>query len=67
VEAGKRDVRIYKINTSFCNERTEYRNIRRLAKQLGLWIPDDAWNNSEHEYIFLWYIPDDAVVGWEDL
>ncbi|KAJ4305467.1 hypothetical protein N0V90_000998 [Kalmusia sp. IMI 367209] len=67
VKTGKRDVRIYKINMRDSNKRTEYRDIRLLAEKLGFRIPDDAWNNSMHEYIFLYDIPDSAVVGWEDL
>lgn len=67
VIAGKRDVRIYKIDIRASNERTVYRNIRLLAKKLDYHIPADAWNNSMHEYIFLYYIPDSVIVGWEDL
>jgi hypothetical protein len=67
VDAGKRNVRIYRIDMSASDERTEYRNIRLLAKNLGFYIPSDTWNNSMHEHIFLNYIPDSAVVGWNDL
>jgi hypothetical protein len=69
VIAGKRNVRIYKINMRAIarKERTEYRNIRLLAEKLDFFIPDDAWHNSLHEYVFLHCIPDSVVVGWEDL
>ncbi|KAF1973465.1 hypothetical protein BU23DRAFT_554098 [Bimuria novae-zelandiae CBS 107.79] len=69
VIAGRRDVRIYKIDMHDIarNERTQYRNIRRLAEKLDLYIPVNAWNNSMHEYVFLYCIPDSVVVGWEDL
>lgn len=66
VAAGKRDVRVYKIDTRASNERTEYRNIRRLAENLEYDIPYDAWNNSMYEYVFLYFIPVSAVVGWDD-
>ena len=67
VDAGKRDVKIYKIDMDARNERTEYRNIRLLAKNLGYYIPFDAWNNSKHEYVFLYRIPDSVIVGCKDL
>ncbi|EOA85396.1 uncharacterized protein SETTUDRAFT_42465 [Exserohilum turcica Et28A] len=67
VRTGKQDVRIYKIDTYACEERTEYRNIRLLAKKLGLYIHEEAWNNSMHEYIFLHFVPESAIEGWEEL
>jgi molybdate-binding protein len=67
VMAGKRDVRIYKINMRAGNERTEYRNIRLLAEKLDFVIPKNAWNNSMYEYVFLSRIPDSAVIGMDDL
>jgi hypothetical protein len=69
VTAGKRDVRIYKIDMHAIarNERTEYRNTRLLAGKLGYYIPVDAWNNSLHEYVFRYWIPDSVVVGMKDL
>jgi hypothetical protein len=67
VTAGKRGVKIYKIDMGARKERTEYRNIRLLAESLGYYIPFDAWNNSKHEYVFLYRIPDSVVVGWEYL
>lgn len=67
VTAGKSGVKIYKIDTGARKERTEYRNIRLLAESLDYYIPFDAWNNSKHEYVFLYRIPDSVVVGWEDL
>jgi len=27
----------------------QYRNVRKLAKKLGVWIPDEAWHNSLYE------------------
>ncbi|KAH7072735.1 hypothetical protein BKA63DRAFT_515577 [Paraphoma chrysanthemicola] len=60
---GKKDVRIYTINTNRRGKAIEYRNIRRLAKKVGLWIDDQAWNNSKYEYIFLHHIPKSMIVG----
>jgi hypothetical protein len=65
VTAGKKDVKIYKIDMHNIDrkERSEYRDIRLLAKKLELDIPVHAWNNSMYEYIFLHCIPDSAVMG----
>jgi hypothetical protein len=55
---------IYKIDMDDACERVEYRDVRRLAKKLNLWIEEEAWHNSEHEWIFLNRIPDSAVAVW---
>ncbi|KAF2844317.1 hypothetical protein T440DRAFT_473484 [Plenodomus tracheiphilus IPT5] len=49
------------------DERREYRDIRRLAGKLSFDIPEYAWNNSMHEYVFLHDVPVSAIVGWIDL
>jgi hypothetical protein len=59
---GKEDVRVYKINMDDTDEPAEYRDVRRLARYLGLHIGAKAWHNSEHEWIFLHRIPDGAIV-----
>ncbi|KAH7395387.1 hypothetical protein DE146DRAFT_659918 [Phaeosphaeria sp. MPI-PUGE-AT-0046c] len=59
---GKQDVRIYVINTNRRGAAVEYRNVRRLAKKVGLFISKKAWHNSEHECIFLHHIPERMVV-----
>jgi hypothetical protein len=61
-ERGKEDVAVYKIDMNRARERAEYRDIRRLASELGLYIEPNAWNNSEHEWIFLHCVPEEAVV-----
>lgn len=66
VGEGKKDVRVYKINTRRSDERRGYRNNRLLAERLDFDIPECAWNNSEYEYIFLHHVSDSAVVGWID-
>lgn len=66
VLSGKKDVRIYKIDTYASEERMEYRNIRLLAQKLGLFIFHEAWHNSEHEYIFLHHVPEDAIEEYEE-
>ena len=64
VRAGKKNVRVYKINTRKRDEDMEWRELRRLADNLDFDIPDCALNNSEYEYIFLHHVPDSAVEGW---
>lgn len=60
---GKRNVRIIEINTLKARRRSmQYRNVRELAKKLDVWIEDEAYHNSEHEYIFLHHIEQDAMV-----
>jgi hypothetical protein len=67
IETGHHlDVLILKIDVSKtwkkpC-ERIEYRNIRGLAENLEIDIPHRAWKNSEHEYIFLHHVPDNAII-----
>jgi hypothetical protein len=63
VKRGKKDVIIYKIDMDDTFERVQYRDVRLLAKKLDLWITDDAWHNSKHEWIFLHRVPENAVVG----
>jgi hypothetical protein len=62
VRRRKEDVTIYKIDMNRTHERAEYRDIRRLARELRLDIETNAWHNSEHEWIFLHHVPDEAVV-----
>jgi hypothetical protein len=59
---GKKDVTVYKIDMGKALKRAEYRNIRNLASDLRLYIEQNAWNNSEHEWIFLHRVPNEAVV-----
>jgi hypothetical protein len=61
---GKKNVKIYKIDMDDTPERREYRDVRRLARNLRLRIETNAWHNSEHEWIFLHHIPDEAVEEW---
>ncbi|KAI0423633.1 hypothetical protein F5Y09DRAFT_203351 [Xylaria sp. FL1042] len=59
---GKRDVTITEINIEEMPYGTvQYRNVRNLAKNLNLWIEEEAWNNSLYEYVFLRQIPEDAI------
>ena len=67
VARGKEDVRVYTIDMDDSYERAEYRDVRLLARRLGLYINDYAWNNSMYEWIFLHHVPDSAIVGWVDL
>ena len=58
---GKRGVFVAVIDVK-SSENLWYRRVREVADDVGLWIEQQAWNNSEHEYIFLHRIPSDAVV-----
>lgn len=59
---GKQNVTITVIDTSKVRGGMNFRKMRPLAKRLGIRIPYKAYNNSEHEWIFLHHIPDDAIV-----
>ncbi|KAI1302215.1 hypothetical protein F5Y03DRAFT_212459 [Xylaria venustula] len=62
LDRGKRRITITKIDVTDLDYGTvQYRNLRKLAKNLDLWVHELAWNNSEHEYIFLHYIPREAI------
>ncbi len=63
VRDGKEGVVVHTIDIRKRDRPVEYRNIRLLAKRLGVWIPECAWNNSKYEYIFLHHVPESAVVG----
>jgi hypothetical protein len=63
VREGRRDVTITKIDVSEPKEEVQYRNARKLARRLDCWIPERAWHNSEHEWLFLHHIPRWAVVS----
>ncbi|KAI0814535.1 hypothetical protein GGR55DRAFT_675824 [Xylaria sp. FL0064] len=59
---GKSNVTITEINLEELPYGTvQYRNIRTLAKKLKVWIEEEAYNNSEYEYIFLNHVPWEAV------
>lgn len=65
--SGRTKVTVMTINVSKCafdctHKRLEYRNVRKLASKLEIWIDDGAWHNSEHEWIFLHRIPSHAIV-----
>lgn len=64
VRVGKKDVRIIVIDMRKRDPRvrTEYRDARLLAKNLGLWIPKLAYHNSEYEYLFRHRIPNRVIV-----
>ncbi|KAI6350967.1 hypothetical protein MCOR25_010251 [Pyricularia grisea] len=63
VKDGMRDVTISTIDLDMLPDwELEFRNVRRVCKNLDLRIKDRAYNNSEHEWIFLNEIPKEAVV-----
>lgn len=64
VDNGYQDVVIWKIDTREGHEMAQYRNIRRLASTCRIWVPQKAWHNSEHEWLFLHRVPDSMVVGY---
>ena len=61
VKDGKRDVVIAHINVEQTESRLWYRKVRDVAKEIGLWIQPQAWENSHNEFIFLRHIPAEAV------
>jgi hypothetical protein len=62
--SGYQDVVIWKIDTRRGCEMTQYRNIRRLARRCEIRVPKKAWNNSEHEWLFLHRVPDSMIVWY---
>jgi hypothetical protein len=63
VSAGKSNVVIHWICVPERKgrHRVEYRQVRKLMKDLGKKIPDKAYHNTEHEFVFLHHIPEDCV------
>jgi hypothetical protein len=45
----------------------KYRSVRGLADRLGVEIPEQAYRNSEYEYLFLHQIVPDAIVSIDPL
>ncbi|KAG8416392.1 hypothetical protein J3458_006982 [Metarhizium acridum] len=64
---GRQHVTVTKIDVSKVHGQVEFRELRPLAWRLGLRIPEKAYHNSEHEWIFLHDIPERAVVGVADV
>ena len=67
VRAGKKYVRVYKIDIRRGGEHVEWYKLRHLADVLELDIPKRALNNSKYEYIFLHHVPGSAVVDCIEL
>jgi hypothetical protein len=61
---GYEDVVIWEIDTRRGPETSQYRKIRLLASIYRIWIPRKAWNNSEHEWLFLHRVPDCMIVRY---
>lgn len=38
-----------------------YRQVRKVAEEIGLWIQPRAWGNSQEEFIFLHHLPAEAI------
>jgi hypothetical protein len=58
------NVVIWKIDTRKGHRTTQYRNIRLLALRCRIWVPHKAWNNSEHEWLFLHRVPESMIVRY---
>lgn len=60
---GKRNVRIAGIDRDALENYgyVRYRNVRRLAGKLGLWIDREIWQSTENELIVFRQIPAGAV------
>ena len=61
---GHEDVEIVEIDTRQGHEMIQYRNVRRMADRYGIWVPEKAWNNSKHEWLFLHRVPDSMIVRY---
>ena len=64
---GKQHVSVVTIDTRKVRGQMEFREMRRLARKLDVPIEDRAYHNSEHEWIILHKIPEDAIVDKEDI
>jgi hypothetical protein len=66
MRCGKEEVMVTVMNIkgteTWSDSRVEYRNLRKLAKKLGVTIPNYAWRNSKFEYIILHHVPESAIV-----
>lgn len=63
IDRGREEVVIFVIDPAREPGGAKYRNLRMLAEKVDFQIPDQAWNNSEYEWIFLEQIPDHMIVG----
>jgi hypothetical protein len=63
-QRGMRHVTITVIDVAEAWEEVEGIEVRMLADGLRLWIPEEAWNNSKYEYVFLHRIPERAVIDY---
>jgi hypothetical protein len=63
VREGEEEVVVYQIDIRKKDRPVEFREMRRLARRLGVEIPDYVWNNSKYEYIFQRHVPESVVVG----
>jgi hypothetical protein len=61
---GHEDVAIWRIDTRKGFTTAQYRNIRLLALRCRIWVPHKAWNNSEHEWLFLHRVPESMIVRY---
>jgi hypothetical protein len=67
IRCGKKDVIIIWIDVTRAHKKVQYRNMRTLARKLGITIPPRAWHNSEFEFVFLHHIPDSAITEITEL
>ncbi|KAL8826246.1 MAG: hypothetical protein Q9191_003923 [Dirinaria sp. TL-2023a] len=63
---GKRGIFIAHIDVRKSRECMWRRNVREVAVDVDIWIQQQAWNNSEYEYLFLNHISAEAVTKLED-
>ena len=61
VKDGKREVFIAYIEVERSESRMWYRQVPKVAEEIGLWIQPQAGENSQEEFIFLHQIPAEAV------
>lgn len=63
VRAGKEEVCIVMIDASEGRWEEQPQKARQLASELGVWIPEWAWNNPRYEYVSIKCIPAKFIVG----
>ena len=61
MERGRQQVVVHEI-VPLRDHSMEYRSVRGLAEWWGVEIPEEAYRNSEYEYVFLHQIVPEAVV-----
>lgn len=62
---GKKRVVLWTISLDD-DDNLEWATVYELKRELGFWIPDNAFHNAKYEALFVHEIPRDYVVGGEE-